>query len=86
MLTAINKKMSSSLEKLVPLFDGSNYLIWSDSMRAWLRSQGLWQITSGTEVKPTAPAVTTSTAAASVADAVANWNNRDDQAFGSLVL
>ena len=55
-------------------------------MRAWLRSQGLWQITSGAEVKPTAQAVTTSTAAASVADALANWNNRDDQAFGSLVL
>ena len=55
-------------------------------MRAWLRSQGLWQIISGTEVKPTTPAITTSTAATTISDAEAAWNNRDDQAFGSLVL
>ena len=44
--------MSSSLEKLVPLLEGSNYLIWAGAMRPYLQSQGTWRIVSGNEPKP----------------------------------
>ena len=81
--------MSSTLEKLVQTFNGSNYIQWADSMKAWLRSQGLWQITSGAEQKPPPAPPLTATNATLVADASAklqNWSNKNDQAIGSLVL
>jgi hypothetical protein len=50
--------MSSSFEKLVPLLDRSNYLIWADVMKSYLMSQGLWRITNGSDAKPTQVAMT----------------------------
>src|SRR6202789_4132894 len=47
--------MSTALMQLVPLLDGSNYLPWARSMRAYLKSQGLWAIVNGTERYPIDP-------------------------------
>ena len=44
--------MSSQLDRMVPLFDGSNYCTWATGMTAFLRSQQLWGIVSGREVRP----------------------------------
>ena len=82
----IFKRMSSSLEKLVTVFDGSSYITWADSMRAWLRSQGLWQIASGVETRPVEPSTGTSAAALKVAARQTLWDNKNNQAFGSIVL
>jgi hypothetical protein len=78
--------MSSSLEKLVSVFDGSNYIAWSDSMRAWLRSQGYWQVVSGAEKKPVLPPQATTAQTAEVGSSIMAWENKNDQAFGSIIL
>ena len=44
--------MSSQLDRMVPLFDGSNYRTWATDMTAFLRSQRLWGIVSGRESRP----------------------------------
>ena len=44
--------MSSQLDRMVPLFDGSNYHTWATSMTAFLCSQHLWGIVSGREGRP----------------------------------
>jgi hypothetical protein len=78
--------MSSSLEKLISVFDGSNYLTWSDSMRAWLRSQGFWQVISGAELKPLLPPQATAAQTTETGARITTWENKNDQAFGSIVL
>jgi hypothetical protein len=78
--------MSSSLKKLVSVFDGSNYIAWSDSMRAWLRSQGYWQVVSGAEKKPILPPQATTAQTAEVGSSIMAWENKNDQAFGSIIL
>jgi hypothetical protein len=37
--------MSSQLATLVPVFDRTNYLVWSRAMKAYLQSQGLFGYT-----------------------------------------
>src|SRR3984885_15888433 len=54
----IEINMSSSIEKLVPLLDGSNYRVWKDSMQSYLMSQGYWRITNGQYLKPASLATT----------------------------
>ena len=44
--------MSSQLDRMVPLFDGSNYRTLATSMTAFLHSQCLWGIVSGREGRP----------------------------------
>ena len=80
--------MSSSLEKLVPLLEGSNYLIWAGAMRPYLQSQGTWRIINGNEPKPrTLVATATNTAEVTAREAEhKDWNNKDDQAFGVIML
>jgi len=41
----------SLLSTAVSVLDRSNYLVWKNQMRAWLRSKGLWQITNSNEKK-----------------------------------
>ena len=55
--------MSSSLEKLVPMLEGQNYLVWADAMKLCLKSQGSWQVASGGYVKPSPLAATITDAA-----------------------
>ena len=65
--------MSSQLNCMVPLFDGSNYCTWATSMTAFLCSQQLWAIVSGRESRPSdlpsgrAAVVATSTTPAQLA-------------------
>ena len=40
--------MSSQLTSLVPIFDGSNWSIWSKVMTAFFMWQGLWVYVAGT--------------------------------------
>ena len=71
----ITIKMSQSNESLLTtsasILDGLNYLVWKAQMKAWLRSKGLWQITSGNEQK--FPEADTS---ASVTICEANYKSR----------
>src|SRR5579859_869396 len=72
--------MSSQLTTLVPVFNGSNYTIWSNTMQAFFMSQGLWGYVNGSVVAPVA-----GTAGAVAAD-VAAWNRQDEMARGNLTL
>src|ERR1700674_4911707 len=47
--------MSSSLDKLVPLLDGTNYRDWQVLMQSYLQMQELWEITGGSERMPREP-------------------------------
>jgi hypothetical protein len=60
--TALSKPtMSSQLATLVPVFDGTNYLVWSRAMKAYLQSQGLFGYTDGSLTIPVSiPAVAAS--------------------------
>ena len=84
--------MSSNLEKLVPLFDGSNYLLWENAMRSYLRSQGVWQIASGIQQQPMMPAAVTPATPENMAARKAaqddrdDWSNKDDMAMGYITL
>jgi hypothetical protein len=69
--------MSSQLATLVPVFDGTNYLVWSRAMKAYLQSQGLFGYTDGSltipvsipavAASPAVPATATTPAIAAVA-------------------
>ena len=39
---------SFSLDKTVPVFDGSNFLEWSAQMQGYLQLKGWWRIIDGT--------------------------------------
>jgi hypothetical protein len=56
-------------------------------MKSYLRSQGLWQVASGGFAAPAVPATG---AAAEVRktyqDDLNHWHNKDDSAFGSMML
>jgi hypothetical protein len=55
--------MSSQLATLVPIFDGTNYLVWSRAMKAYLQLQGLFGYTNGSLTIPISiPAVAASPA------------------------
>ncbi|KAJ2924412.1 hypothetical protein H1R20_g12680, partial [Candolleomyces eurysporus] len=43
--------MSSSSPSFSKL-NGSNYATWAGDMEAWLKSQGLWRLVSGTSKPP----------------------------------
>jgi hypothetical protein len=60
--TALSKPtMSSQLATLVPVFDSTNYLVWSRAMKAYLQSQGLFGYTDGSLTIPVSiPAVAAS--------------------------
>jgi hypothetical protein len=55
-------------------------------MKSFLRSQGVWQIVAGNQSQPT---VLTSGTAAVIEEAQIKrdaWNNKDDSAFGYMML
>jgi len=43
-LTQQNITMSSALDKMVPMFTGSNWQQWHTAMQAYLWAQGQWSI------------------------------------------
>jgi len=46
--------MSSSLECLVPILDGTNYYDWAVLMQSFLQMQDLWEVVDGAHHMPTA--------------------------------
>jgi hypothetical protein len=67
-------------EKSVTVFDGSNFLLWSDQMKGFLQSRRLWRIVSGALVAPAA------VAAGLANPALDSWLAADEEAQGILVL
>src|SRR3984885_13573914 len=73
----LESNMSSSIERLVPLLDGSNYRVWADSMKPYLMSQGYWRIANGDFTKP--PSINLSNKRyADVEGDRRDWDNKDD--------
>jgi len=56
-------------------------------MRAWLRSKGLWQITNRNEKKfPELNPSASSAARKANYKQRMDWDNKDDQAYGMILL
>jgi len=64
-----------SIDKVVPVFDGSNFLEWDAQMKGYLQMKGWWRIVEGTTTRPAA--------AGAGQDA---WDLADMQANGCLTL
>ena len=47
--------MSNQLTQLVPVLDGSNWLKWSEAMKAYLMAQGHWDACLQTILSPDKP-------------------------------
>src|SRR5207245_8539825 len=62
--------MSSTLDKMVPVFTGSNWQQWHTSMQAYLRAQGQWFV-YGTE-KPASDHET--------------WDEHNEKALSNITL
>ena len=43
---------SNDVKNLVPILDGSNWLVWENQVTAYLCSKGLWQIVDGFDSFP----------------------------------
>ena len=94
--------MSSTIDHLVPLFDGLNYLLWATQMRSYLKMSGLWAWVGGSST--TRPRRITLHAAAAASegrgarpaitqaqadmqDLVVNaWDDKDEMITGTLTL
>lgn len=84
--------MASQLAASIKLFDGSNWLKWSNDMTTFLRSQGLWQSVSGNEPIPADVFVMdqsgspTTNLTPKCKDAQGKWYNQDNQVLGYMQL
>ena len=47
--------MSSTLDRLVSVLDGTNYRDWSVLMQSFLQMQELWEVVGGRTCMPTEP-------------------------------
>ena len=65
--------MSSALDKMVPVFTGSNWQQWHTSMQAYLRAQGQWYVYSTTQ--PVASH-----------DDRKEWDDNTERALGNITL
>jgi len=69
------------------ILNGSNYLVWESQMKAWLRSKGLWQITNGNEKKfPAALDTELITVRQTSYKTHMEWDNKNDQAYGLILI
>ena len=59
----------------IQALDGTNYSTWSDEMKAYLRSKGLWHLVDGKELHSTTDTTEQST-----------WNAKQDKAAGEIML
>ena len=62
--------MSSTLDKMVPIFTGSNWQQWHTTMQAYLRAQGQWFVFS--TPRP--------------ADEFDSWDENNEKALGNITL
>ncbi|EPQ52812.1 hypothetical protein GLOTRDRAFT_17699, partial [Gloeophyllum trabeum ATCC 11539] len=72
---------------VVPVLDGSNWSLWSQQMKAYLMSQGLWGHCDGTITMP-APVVTTYKDGSTSEDTSARdaWRLDDTKTIGTICL
>ena len=79
--------MSSSLERLVPVLDGTNYRDWAVLMQSYLQLQDLWEVVGGAHRMPAALGPSP-TAAQTTAynEQYAVWNTIDNKAIGAITL
>jgi len=82
---------SKSIEDRIPMLNGSNYLEWEKIMYAYLRSKGLWQITSGGDICPTPlnPTADPKPSVANIAERnkeIADWDKENDKALGLIQM
>jgi len=79
--------MLNSLEHLVPILNGTNYLDWAVLMQSYLQLQDLWEVVDGTHRMPAAltPSASASQTTAYNA-AYAVWNTADNKATGAITL
>ena len=62
--------MSSALDKMVPVFTGSNWQQWHTAMQAYLRAQGQWFVFS----------------TPCPADEFNSWDENNEKALGNITL
>ena len=62
--------MSSALDKMVPVFTGSNWQQWHTAMQAYLRAQGQWFVFSTPHP----------------ADEFDSWDKNNEKALGNITL
>ena len=72
--------MSTSLERLVPVLDGTNYRDWAVLMQSFLQMQELWDVVDGAHRMPT-----TLTPGAMQSQTTA-YNTADNKAIGAITL
>src|ERR1700742_2254456 len=78
--------MSTNVKQL-PMLDGSNWVPWSSTMEAYLRSVGVWRIVRNAERCPEdAPSNASADVVARTVDTQNSWHNRDDIALGAISL
>src|ERR1700752_4239889 len=93
---AFQLTMSQQLTSLVPVLDGSNYGLWSQAIKAYLMSLGLWGYVTGDIEHPDKVTVDTNatqdiqdaqrTAKVLADEAINAYNIKDDMAKGTIVL
>jgi hypothetical protein len=79
---------NNNIVNQIPVFDGSNYRAWSMVMCAFLRSQGLWQLTVGYNTHPSEMGSEEGTEAECTANSatLADWDKHDNMAIGHITL
>jgi hypothetical protein len=83
----LQKTMSSSLKRLVPVLDGTNYRDWQVLMQSFLQMQDLWEVVGGTHRMPAALAQgATASQTTAYNEAYAKWNSIDNKAIGAITL
>jgi hypothetical protein len=88
--------MSQQLTSLIPVLDGSNYRLWSQAIKAYLMSLGLWGYVTGNLEHPDEVTVDNQTtqaiqdkqhAAKAITDeAINTYNIKNDMATGTIIL
>jgi hypothetical protein len=82
--------MSNALTTLVPILDGSNYLIWAHQMKAFLQSMELWEMTNN-EIPFPLPVIPAGATQAPPADDAMielqnQWIKQSNHALGNMML
>jgi hypothetical protein len=76
--------MSTALNTIVPVLDGTNYQVWMRAMKAFLRSQDLWFYVNGTWTRPGFADPANPTDAEIAARNL--WDSNSNKAMGFITL
>ncbi|EIN04190.1 hypothetical protein PUNSTDRAFT_138916 [Punctularia strigosozonata HHB-11173 SS5] len=81
----MSSSKGSSVVDLVPIFNGTNFVMWEQSMKAYLMQQGLWHIIN--DARPDTPA-SGDEEAVKIAkeDRQRSYDEKSDKALGSILL